>query len=356
MIKSMHIIASQALGGAESFYMRLVRALHETDGHRVLAINRTGSAVGKLLAGEVPQAQVGMGGHFDLWSMWRIRQLIRQHRPEIVQTYMSRATDLTRVPRASHTVHIARLGGFYKLKYFRHADYWVGNTRGICDYLIGHGLPSDKVFFISNFVDEGRVVEEEERLAVRHSLSLPEDARIVLALGRFTRKKGFDVLLKALAYAPAEIGQRPVHLVLLGAGEEADALYRQAEQLGLAGRVHWTGWQTDPAPFFALADVFVCPSRHEPLGNVILEAWSHRVPVISTATNGGLELIRPGIDGLLVPVDDDHAMACMLQDVLSDDRLRTNLAQEGWKTLQQRHGKAAIVQAYDELYRHVLRS
>lgn len=356
MITSMHIIASQALGGAESFYMRLVSALHETDGHRVMGINRTGSAVGAQLAGRVPLEQVHMRGHLDLWSMWRIHRLIQQHRPEIVQTYMSRATDLTRVPRSSHAVHIARLGGFYKLKYFRHADYWVGNTRGICDYLVSHGLPSDKVFFISNFVDEGRGVKEEERLALRHSLGLPEDAHIVLALGRFTRKKGFDVLLDSLARVPAEVGQRPVHLVLLGEGDETDALHRQAEQLGLAGRVHWTGWQTDPAPFFALADIFVCPSRHEPLGNVILEAWSHGIPVISTATDGGQELIRPGVDGLLVPVDDAHAMAGMLQDVLGNDALRSSLAREGLETLRQRHGKTAIVQAYDELYRHVLRS
>jgi len=356
MITSMHIIASQSLGGAESFYLRLVRALHETGGHRVMGINRTGSAVGTQLAGEVPQEEVRMGGHLDLWSMWRIRRLIQQHRAEVVQTYMSRATDLTRLPGASHAVHIARLGGFYKLKYFRHADYWVGNTRGICDYLVSHGLPSNKVFFISNFVDEGRVVEEEERLVLRHSLSLPEDARIVLALGRFTRKKGFDVLLEALARAPAEVGQRPVHLVLLGDGDNAEALRRQADQLGLADRVHWTGWQTDPVPFFALADVFVCPSRHEPLGNVILEAWSHGVPVVSTATDGGQELIRPGVDGLLVPVEDAQAMAGTLRELLVDDRLRSSLAQEGRQALRQRHGKAAIVQAYDELYRHVLRS
>ncbi len=354
MIHSMHIIASPALGGAENFYMRLVRALHETEGHRVLAVNRRKSAVGLELGADLPQAQLGMRSTRDVLSMWQIRRLIRAERPAIVQTYMTRATTLTRVARESGAVHIARLGGFYKVKYFRHAHYWVGNTRGICDYLVSHGLPAERVFPISNFVDEGRPVSEDERHTLRHALGLPEDAYTVLALGRFTHKKGFDVLLDALARLPVQLAGRPVHLVLLGAGKVGEALEQQAEQLGLASRVHLPGWQTDPAPFFALADVFVCPSRHEPLGNVILEAWAHGVPVVSTTTDGGLELIRPGSDGLLVPIDDAHAMAGTLKEVLLDERLRSSLAQEGRQTLRLRHGKAAIVQAYDELYRHVL--
>ncbi|MEW6765590.1 MAG: glycosyltransferase [Pseudomonadota bacterium] len=349
---SMHIIASQTLGGAESFYARVVHALHE-EGQRVVAVTRHGAQLGQCLAPDIPRHETWMLGHHDLLSRWHIRRLIERERPAIVQTYMSRATDLTRVPRRADSVHIARLGGFYKLKYFRHADHWVGNTKGICDYLVRGGLPPERVHFISNFVDEGREVSADECLTARRSAGMPEDALVVIALGRLTRKKGFDILLDAFARLPASLHDRPLHLLLLGDGDLGDALRQRADQLGIDGRVHWTGWQTDPAPFFALADLFVCPSRHEPLGNVILEAWSHRVPVISTATDGGCELIEPGIDGLLVPPEDATALAGSMRELLADQGLRARLASAGRDTLLRRHGRDAIVRAYDALYHHV---
>lgn len=352
---SMHIIASQKLGGAENFYTRLVHALH-AEGQKVSSVNRRGSLIGPQLPPEIPQHRTLMLGRHDLLTRWHIRHFIQREQPDIVQTYMSRATGLTHVPRRSSSIHIARLGGFYKLKYFRHADHWVGNTKSICDYLVRNGLPHERVHFISNFVDESRSILPEEIQEARRIAAMPPDALAVIALGRFTHNKGFDVLIEAFSRLPPELQGRPLHLLLLGDGSLTPALHQQVEQLGLASRIHWAGWQTHAAPFFMLADVFVCPSRHEPLGNVILEAWAHGVPAISTATDGGRELITPNKDGLLVPIDDAKALAHTMQTLLIDDSGRRRLAEEGSRTLLARHGRATIVNAYNMLYQHVASS
>jgi glycosyltransferase involved in cell wall biosynthesis len=352
MTSSIHIIGSRLLGGAESFYMRLVRALHAQG--PTLAVNRRDSLVARELDGVVPQFHAGMSSQWDLLSRRRIGQLIRQQRPDIVQTYMTRATVLTHIRPGRGTVHVARLGGFYKIKRFAHAHAWVGNTHGICDYLVRGGLPADRVFYIGNFVDRPASADPLQQQQLRHRLGLPDDALVVVALGRMVAKKGFQDLLPAFAVVDRALHDRPVHLLLVGDGPQRDELERQVSDLGLNERVHWAGWQTETSPYYYLADLFVCPSRHEPLGNVILEAWSHRRPVLSTATHGAVELIEDGVNGVLTPCGDVPALAAQIVRLLRDgSKGLDRLAQQGYASIEADYRPEAVVRAYRDLYQRL---
>ncbi len=248
-----------------------------------------------------------------------IERLVRRHRPIVVQTYLGRATRLTRVPRESHTIHVARLGGYYGARSYRHADAWVGNTAAVCDHLRNLGFPSDRVFCIS--------------------------------LGRFVEKKGFADLLDAFArLLTLEKGRRFV-LILAGDGPDRRSLQKRALQLGIGEHVRWPGWVQHPGPFFRAADVFVCPSRQEPPGNVILEAWFHGAPVVATRSDGPAELITDGEDGLLAPVADPGGLADRIRDGLrSGEEALGALAAKGRRTVAEHHGAAAVVGAYLDLY------
>src|SRR5690625_3524083 len=108
---------------------------------------------------------------------------------------MGRATRLTRLPPSSSAVHIARLGGYYKIRgYYEHAHAWVGNTKALCDYLVREGLPAARVFHIGNFVAEPATVSDDELATLRMQLGLPDDALVLMTLGRFIDIKGFDDL------------------------------------------------------------------------------------------------------------------------------------------------------------------
>ena len=345
-MKCIHVIGSRRLGGAERFYVRLTGALARS-GHDVVAALPARSDIVPTLHPDVRRYSIAMRGIWDLESKWRIRRSALAESPAIVQTYMGRATRLTHLPRRSGLVHIARLGGFYEVGAYRHADAWVGNTRGICDYLVREGCSSNRVFHIGNFVEVQPVASAAQRVALRSALELDDDEWMLLCVARLHPNKGISILLDAFR----SIEEPGVVLVIVGDGPLRDALCAHAASLGISGRVRWEGWVDDPSPYFAAADIFVCPSVHEPLGNVVLEAWSHRLPVVSTTTDGLREIANDDVNAVLVPPGDADALAGAIRAVRAAPSASTDmLARAGIATLEANHSERCVVGAYETLY------
>lgn len=353
MIASAHIIGGEALGGAELFYVRLLCALQARH-HPVLAINVAGSQVSARLPAATTQFHVPMWGIWDLLSRWRIGEIVRKRQPDIVQTYMGRATRLTHLPPGRRPIHVARLGGYYAPHGYRHAHAWIANSPGIRDHLIQHGFPPNRIFHISNFVAPCHPSSVATLQQLRQEFTIPDDALVVVAVGRLHPVKGFNDLLEAFAAIPARIHERPVYLVIVGDGPLAASLRHYAGQLGIGNRIRWPGWRDDAGCFQELADLCVCSSRQEGVGNVILEAWARGRAILSTRAQGLQEVITDRQDGWLTPVGDTSALAAALDLLLRDEMLRGELAANGKRTLLARHSEEAIVNAYLDLYDHLL--
>ncbi len=350
-IPSLHVIGSGQFGGAERFFVRLVQALGEA-GQPVAAVTRPGTRIAAALPAGVRHFPVPMRNVLDLPSRWHIRRLVSRWQPLVVQTWMGRATRLTRL--RGRALHVARLGGFYKLAGYRHADAWIGNTAAICDYLRRNGFPAERVFHVPNFVAPPPPPDPGRLARLRAGLGIPDDALVVTAVGRLVAKKGFQDLLAAFARLPAEIGGRRVDLVIVGDGPMEAGLREQAAHGPAAGRLHFAGWQEDPGPYYDLADLFVCPSRHEPLGNVILEAWSHGRPVLSTDTDGARELFRREDAGMVVPVAEPRALAAAMAELLPDPAALEELGARGLDVVRRRYGPAVVVAAYQAVWSGLL--
>lgn len=347
--RSLHVIGGKDLGGAERFFIRLVNALAQR-GFSVAAVTVKNGEIARALDPGVRQYHAPMLGGWDLYSRWKIHRAIADFTPDVVQTYMGRATRIVRLPDSHLPVHLARLGGYYRLRHYRHAHAWVGNTQGIYDYLIADGLPAAQVHAIGNFVDTPAQQDAGALKSLRVQLQL-DACRIVLGLGRLHPNKGWEDLLRAFSRLPDAIHGQSVHLLMVGDGPLRRELSALAAQLGIASRVHWAGWQKDPAPYYQLADVFVCASVHEPLGNVILEAWANRVLVVSTRAQGPLELMQDGINGLLAPLSNPVALAEVINRGLNlEHMLKQQLIDAGYREVEQHYSQAAIVSAYNQLY------
>jgi glycosyltransferase involved in cell wall biosynthesis len=155
----------------------------------------------------------------------------------------------------------------------------------------------------------------------------------LVAMGRLFPVKGFDLLLRAFAEARAQVPGWT--LDIWGEGPERRELETLAQHLGLSGCTRFPGLTEHPFEILGEADLFVLPSRAEGFPNALVEAMACGLPVISTDFGGAArDIIRPGVDGLLVPAEDASALAGALIDLMSDPEARARLAAQAGEVVQ----------------------
>jgi glycosyltransferase involved in cell wall biosynthesis len=174
------------------------------------------------------------------------------------------------------------------------------------------GLAKHRVAVLYNPIPK-RPKPSSEAVAMAEQLwSCPNQQRI-LSVGNLKDAKNYPLLLRAFA----SLSRRDVRLMILGSGDDT-ALRGLAYDIGIAERVIFPGFYLDPSPFYETADLFVLSSDHEGFGNVIVEALSFGLPIVSTdCPSGPAEILEYGRWGRLVPVGDTRALANAMNEVLS---------------------------------------
>ena len=320
------IMAGAPAGGAELFYERLSAALARAGEQVLPIIRRDPGRAGRLRAEGLQPMELTFGGPLDLLTAPRLGRALRDFAPRIAVAWMNRAARFT--PQGGWVL-AGRLGGFYDLGYYRRCDHLIGNTRGIVDWITAQGWPASRAHYLPNFVPDMMGADPAP-------LPCPPGAPVVLALGRLHRNKAFDTLIRALRHMPG------IHAVIAGEGPERAALTALAQAEGVADRLHLLGWRQDTAALLAACDVMVCPSRHEPLGNVVIEGWSARRPVVAAASQGPTELIVSGETGLLTPIDNAAALADAIRGIIGT-QAGTALAAAGRFRYEAEFAEAEVV-------------
>jgi glycosyltransferase involved in cell wall biosynthesis len=325
-------------GGAERFFVNLVQGFAER-GMEQRFIIRPGRIWRDEIAGLGPVTE----NHYRRLSLttplltWQTRRMVRSWKPDVIMAWMSRSSRL--IPNYPPALKLTRLGDYPRhLRHFRYNDVIVANTPGIAEACRKLGWDRD-LRVISNFPREVAI-----NPVPRASLDTPEDAFVIASSGRFVRRKGFDTLIRAAAQIPG------AWLWLMGEGEKRAELEALAEDVGIAERTRFTGWVTEPMDYVASASAFVMPSRHEPLGNVILEAWQAGSPVVSTRSEGPTWFARDGEDTLLCDIDDIDGMAVAIWRLQDDPALGQRLAEAGRARIAAEFTRARILDTYEALF------
>ena len=201
-----------------------------------------------------------------------------------------------------------------------------------------------RVQYLPNFVSLRPAAPEDRALH-----GTPAEAPLLLAMGRLHENKAFDVLLHAMARLP------DAWLWLAGEGVLAGELAALATELGVSERVRFLGWRDDKEALLAAADLVVVPSRVEPFGNVILDAWAAERPLVAAAASGPAAHVTDGENGLLVPIDDADALAAAARRVLAEPALRQALVEGGRASFTEGYTEAAVTRRWLDLFRAVLR-
>lgn len=169
------------------------------------------------------------------------------------------------------------------------------------------------------------------------------DPVVLLSVGRLVAKKGYDDLLLALANLPDDLNWRFIHI---GGGPLKDELRPMAERLGVADRIEWRGKrdQTEVIEALRESDIFVLPSKiaddgdRDGLPNVLMEAASQKLPILSTSVSAIPEFITDGIHGVLTPPGNSDALSIAFVRLIGDMRFRTSLAESAYARLADEFG------------------
>lgn len=334
------LLVGESWGGAERFFVKLAGALEKREIESKIIIKRDAQRARDLRALGVEPVELDFQkGPRDLFVRMALAREIRAFRPDVVVAWMNRAA--RRMPRGNF-VKVGRLGGYYPLKYYTKCDWLIANTPDLERYIKDGGWPADRVRMLTNFGELDPTAPVS-----RASLETPEDAFVFLSMGRLHESKGFDTLIDSVARVEGG------YLWLAGTGELEGALKARAQSAGVADRVRFLGWRDDQAGLLQSADVCVVPSRHEPLSNVVLEAWSLSCPVVATASEGPGWLIEHGETGLLSPVDDVEALAANMRALKEAPEEAGRLAKAGNARWETDFSEEAISSQFIDFFREI---
>ncbi len=328
-------------GGAERFYVKLITALKDYGVEQHAVHNDHDRLVDAVKAAGVPSTAIPFAKGTDRAGREAYRELLADIQPDIVLHWMNRAA--RRAEMGRH-INVGRLGGFYPVRYYWRCDHLIANTPQIHEDITGQGWPAHAAHMLSNF---GELTPKPA--ATRASLDVPEDAFLLLAMGRFDPWKSFDVLIRAMKFLP-----KKTVLCLAGDGALMPTFQALAAEEGVADRVRFLGWRDDQAALLGACDLCVVSSFHEPLGNVILEAWSLKVPVVSAASEGPSWLIEHGETGLLCQPMNVDDFAAKITRAQHDPALLASLAAKGHAKWASGFSKDVICRQYTDFFSKIL--
>jgi glycosyltransferase involved in cell wall biosynthesis len=302
----------------------------------------------------------------DVRALVSLRAAIRGFRPQLVHTHSSKAGILGRLAarlQGVSTVHTVHGFGFTPLQAVpvrflyraaeksmaRFTDHFVTVSEADRRRGIEIGLfPPDKATVIRAAIDLGRFRAAANGDAVRERLGVPVGPPMVTQVGNFKPQKApLDFVRVA-----AEVGkQHPdAWFVMVGDGPLREPAEKLACELGVADRVVFAGWCDDVPGLLAATTVSVLTSRHEGLPCSVVESLAAGVPVVATAVDGTVEVVRSEDNGLLVPAGDIEGLARSVGRLLADPDLRQRMAAAAPEGLED-FDLNLMVRQQEDLYR-----
>lgn len=273
-----------------------------------------------------------------LHSLLPLSKYIRSKRPDVVLSAMNYANIiaalacwLSRTPvrlvASEHANFGSWVDGSVRIKQkivfkllrfaYRRVDSLIAVSEAVADDVSAYtGYPKENIKIIYNPVFSDDLVLKSKQY-LEHAWFADPALHVIVAAGRLTEVKAFDVLIEGFSLAHKK--NRNTRLVILGDGELLAPLQEKAVEAMVEDEVDFVGFVENPYPYMAQSSVFVLSSRMESFGNVLVEAMACGAPVVSTSCRGGpVEILEGGRWGRLVPVGDPLAIADAILSYLSD--------------------------------------
>ncbi len=334
--------------GGQAQVWLLMRGLVDAEQEVALAAPADGALFAR--AAELRVERIAWAGRTGLASLAVLRGLLRGNRFDVVHSHASRAHGAVAIARTGlreRPLHVVSrrvdfaVGGtpWGRWKYLRGVDAYIAISAGVRDVLLAGGVDAASITLAPSGIDLAKFARVRDPAYLREEFNLRETDRVIVNVAALAPHKAQSVLLQSMQ----RLSNRPdVRMFIVGEGVLRATLEEITRDLGLEGRVTFTGFRQDALEFIRLADVFVMSSHLEGLGTSIMDAHALGAAVVATRTGGIPELVSHEITGLLVPPDDPHSLGDALARMLDDAELR------------ERCIRAAKVQSERYDYRHTV--
>jgi glycosyltransferase involved in cell wall biosynthesis len=356
-----HVITGFDAGGAERILLRTAQRLDQKRfPSHIVSLRPSGSLSLEADRLGVEVIHLGMGRRPGPVTIWQLARLFRGREVDIAHAYLYDASIATRIAGRLARTPVIVTSTRAALSYLPRWAWWLDRvtarwcqriiavSRGTAAFVIEReGIPHDKVVVIPNGVDLERF-RPGNKAAARSHLRVSTDAFVVACVGRLHPQKGHRYLFDAMVATRSRI---PGLLCLMaGDGPLRGVLEAEVQRRGLETACRFLGVQDPIQPVYDAADVTVLPSLYEGMPNVVLEAMAMGCPVIATAVEGSVDLVEPGVTGLLVPPADAPALGRALLELAGDPERCRAMRAAARIAAERSHGIDRMVRALESLY------
>jgi glycosyltransferase involved in cell wall biosynthesis len=360
MMRILQINSGEGWSGGQYQVLLLSRGLHER-GHHVVVACPPGSALAQKASKEgLIVETVPMRGQWDLRAVFRLREIMKRHRIEIVNTHKPKPHTLAllaaitaQVPVVVATRRVSfplRRHPFRWAKWVAGVDKIIAVARSVEESLIRSGVPAEKVVTIYGAIDLNRFRPAAPDPALQAELGIEEGTWIVGKVADYRPWKGYGVYLEAASMVLKE-EPRVRFLAIGGKSDYFNEMQAQARRLSIENQVTFTGFRDDVERFYPLMNVSVnCSTAGEGLPGVLRESLAMEVPVVATDVGGNREVVIDDQTGRLIPPNDPGALARAILDLLSDRETALRLGRKGRSFVEHNFSVETMVAGTEALY------
>lgn len=369
MIRVLNILETIGYGGVERRRLSLAKLLDKSTFElKIICTKTEGGFADEIRKQGVEVIEIGLLHHpFEMQQHKKVMQIINDFKPHIIHGAVFEGVTMAalngffkRVPiiiveETSDPQNRSWKGNLLMKGLVSLSDAVVGVSPASVDYLTQTlKIKTDKVTLITNGVAVPEKVAPSEVVALRKALGLRDTDVIIGSVGRMLddATKRFSDLIQAFALVVKEIPN--VKLVLVGEGQEKENYMRLANELHIAEKVIFAGYQNDVGSYYQLFDVFTLVSAHESFGLVLAEAMLHELPIVATNVGGMKYVVSNNETGFLVEKYNVAAIAEKLILLCNDFDLRSDMGKKGLERALQNFTEKRYVQTVENFYQKLL--
>jgi len=304
----------------------------------------------------LPTAEINDSFAGDFRVIGQIKELVKKTGADILVTHDYKANFFGYLAlKGSGVRQIAHFRGYTwedkKVKFYNAINAWMlrkmktvlAVSEKSSRILQDMGVPEKVIRVVPNAIEDHKLAGDEFKRDVTSHRNL-----IGVCAGRLSFEKGQDILVEAAACIKERAPE--FRIDVYGHGPEEENLKKKIAELGVEKQIRLCGFIDDVLPVLKEADFMILPSRSEGMPNILLEAWSQKLAVISTTVGGVPEMIEDRVNGALCPPEDPGKLGEILLEMLKNPGKLEQFGEAGYKTVKSRYSYSVQAEILKEIY------